>query len=104
MLLAESDLFVSGRDELLDIRGSPVAGSAGRDRLEEVLSILDARLSVTAFVGGEDFSMADIPLGIMVYRWFNLEIERRDLPDLARWYQLLTERPAFENNVMIGLT
>ena len=78
--------------------------SAGRDRLENVLSILDARLSAVAFVGGEDFSMADIPLGIMAYRWFNLNIERKDMPDLARWYQLLTERPAFQNNVMIGLT
>ena len=78
--------------------------SAGRDRLENVLSILDARLSAVAFVGGEDFSMADIPLGIMAYRWFNFNIERKDMPDLARWYQLLTERPAFQNNVMIGLT
>jgi len=78
--------------------------SAGRDRLENVLSILDARLSAVAFAGGEDFSMADIPLGIMAYRWFNLNIERKDMPDLARWYQLLTERPAFQNNVMIGLT
>ncbi|MED5407481.1 MAG: glutathione S-transferase family protein [Pseudomonadota bacterium] len=78
--------------------------SAGRDRLENVLSILDARLSAVAFVGGEDFSMADIPLGIMAYRWFNLNIERKDMPDLARWYQLLTERPAFQNKVMIGLT
>ena len=77
--------------------------SAGRDRLENVLSILDTRLSAVAFVGGEDFSMADIPLGIMAYRWFNLNIERKDMPDLARWYQLLTERPAFQNNVMIGL-
>jgi len=78
--------------------------SAARDRLEEALGMLDTRLSTSRFVGGEDFSMADIPLGIMVYRWFNLEIERKEMPDLARWYQLLTQRPTFQSNVMIGLT
>ena len=40
--------------------------------------------------------MGDIPLGIMVYRWFNLDIERKDLPNLARWYDHLTDRPGFK--------
>ena len=76
----------------------------GRDRLEQVMTILDHHLSDSAFVGGESFSMADIPLGIMVYRWFTLDIERTELPSLHRWYQQLTDRPAFKDNVMIGLT
>ena len=66
--------------------------------------MLDTLLSTSRFVGVEDFSMADIPLGIMVYRWFNLEIERKEMPDHARWYQLLTQRPTFQSNVMVGLT
>lgn len=78
--------------------------SHGRDRLENVLSILDDHLSDTAFVGGEQFSMADIPLGIMVYRWFNLDIERKELSALDQWYGQLTDRTAFKNNIMIGLT
>ena len=76
----------------------------GRDRLEQVMTILDHHLSDSAFVGGESFSMADIPLGIMVYRWFTLDIERTELPSLHRWYRRLTDRPAFKDNVMIGLT
>ena len=76
----------------------------GRDRFEQVMTILDHPLSDSAFVGGENLSMADIPVGIMVYRWFTLDIERMELPSLHRWYQRLADRPAYKNNVMIGLT
>ncbi len=76
----------------------------GRDRFEQVMTILDHHLSDSAFVGGENLSMADIPVGIMVYRWFTLDIERMELPSLHRWYQRLADRPAYKNTVMIGLT
>ena len=76
----------------------------GRDRFEQVMTILDHHLSDSAFVGGETLSMADIPVGIMVYRWFTLDIERMELPSLNRWYQKLTDRPAYKEAVMIGLT
>ena len=76
----------------------------GRDRFEQAMTILDHHLSDSAYVGGENLSMADIPLGIMVYRWFTLEIERMELPSLHRWYQKLADRPAYKNAVMIGLT
>jgi len=76
----------------------------GRDRFEQVMTILDHHLSDSAFVGGESLSMADIPVGIMVYRWFTLDIERMALPSLHRWYQRLADRPAYKDNVMIGLT
>jgi len=76
----------------------------GRDRFEQVMTILDHHLSDSAFVGGESLSMADIPVGIMAYRWFTLDIERMELPSLHRWYQRLADRPAYKNNVMIGLT
>ena len=76
----------------------------GRDRFEQVMTILDHHLSDSAFVGGENLSMADIPVGIMVYRWFTLDIERMELPSLHRWYQRLADRPAYKDNVMIGLT
>ena len=76
----------------------------GRDRFEQAMIILDHHLSGSAFVGGETLSMADIPVGIMVYRWFTLDIERMELPSLNRWYQKLTDRPAYKEAVMIGLT
>ena len=77
---------------------------SGRDQFEQVMTILDHHLSDSAFVGGESLSIADIPVGIMVYRWFTLDIERMELPSLHRWYQRLADRPAYKDNVMIGLT
>ena len=76
----------------------------GRDRFEQAMTILDHHLSDSAYVGDENLSMADIPVGIMVYRWFTLDIERMELPSLHRWYQRLTDRPAYKDTVMIGLT
>ena len=77
---------------------------SGRDRFEQAMTILDHHLSDSAFVGGKSLSIADIPVGIMVYRWFTLDIERMELPSLHRWYQKLADRPAYKDAVMIGLT
>ena len=77
---------------------------SGRDQFEQVMTILDHHLSDSAFVGGESLSIADIPVGIMAYRWFTLDIERMELPSLHRWYRRLTDRPAYKDNVMIELT
>lgn len=65
---------------------------------------LNARLSDRPFVGGDAFSMADIPVGASAYRWYALDIVHPHLPHLRRWYDALTERPAFRKNVMLPLS
>ncbi|MBV8658291.1 MAG: glutathione S-transferase family protein [Burkholderiales bacterium] len=74
-------------------------------RLEsfEVLSLLDAHLAVQAYIGGEDFTMADIVMGCGVWRWMALPIERPPLPHLQRWFDLLAARPAYRKVVMTPL-
>ncbi|MEM1231568.1 MAG: glutathione S-transferase C-terminal domain-containing protein [Pseudomonadota bacterium] len=62
---------------------------------------LDAHLAQQAYLAGNDFTMGDVPLGAMTYRYLNLPIERPELPNLARWYRALTERPAYAARVMI---
>lgn len=78
--------------------------AAARDTLASVMKILDNQLAYADYVAGSAFSVGDIPVGIMTYRWFTLNIEREELPSLKRWYGRLTQRPAFEKHVMIGLT
>jgi glutathione S-transferase len=65
---------------------------------------LNMRLSDRRFVGGDTFSMADIPVGASAYRWYALDIVRPHLPHLRRWYDALTERPAFQKTVMLPLS
>lgn len=61
-----------------------------------MMTILDARLAETgAFVAGADFTVADIGLGLATHRWFATPIEHADLPAVAAYYELLTERPGF---------
>jgi glutathione S-transferase len=38
------------------------------------------------------------------HRWFNLDIERPELPSLSRWYEEIGKRPAFRAQIMTPLT
>ena len=66
-------------------------------------NILDDWLAGRDFVCGETFTMGDIPLGIAVYRWYALDIERADRPHIRAWYERLCERPGYQEHVMIPL-
>jgi glutathione S-transferase len=78
--------------------------AAAQRSSEQALTILDRYLERRAFVAGERFTMGDIPVGVSVYRWTALPIERPDFPHVARWYQRLTERPGFQGHVMHPLS
>jgi len=62
---------------------------------------LDEHLADHLYVAGDALTMGDVPLGPMVYRYFAMQIERPELPNLTAWYQRLTERPAYQRHVMI---
>jgi glutathione S-transferase len=78
--------------------------ATARDGYENAMAILDRYLGETAYVAGADFSLGDIPVGIMAYRWFNLDIKRKDLPNLKRWFDLIGTRPGYKEHVEIGLS
>jgi len=66
------------------------------------LDIAEVRLARHAFLVGEAFTLADIQFGHILYRYFDMDIERPDHPALRRYYDRLTERPAFREHVMIS--
>jgi glutathione S-transferase len=67
-----------------------------------VIAVLDAHLEDNDYVAGSSFTMGDIALGSLVYRWLGLDIERPDLPALRSWYGRLTDRPAYQKTVMVS--
>lgn len=71
-----------------------------RDEAHAALTLLDAHLSDKAFVCGDSFTMGDIPLGCVVYRYFNVDVSRPALRHVEAWYARLSERPAYQNHVM----
>jgi glutathione S-transferase len=49
----------------------------------------------------ERLTMADIPAGALLYRYFTLEITRPSLPRLEAWYADLCRRQAYQEGVML---
>lgn len=73
-------------------------------KTNQVLAMLDRYLGESPYVGGAEFSIGDIPVGILTYRFFSLPIERHRLPHLEAWYKRLGERPVYRRRIMIGLS
>jgi glutathione S-transferase len=61
-----------------------------------MLAILDAQLARTgAYVAGGYFTLADIPIGLSVNRWFMTPLEWPAFAAVAAYYERLGGRPAF---------
>jgi len=67
-------------------------------------AILDQHLAVRNFIMGDHPSVADIPLGSSANRWHSMDFEHPDLPNLRSWWDRLTERSAYRENVMVPIT
>ena len=74
--------------------------AALRDEANEALIILDAHLADRPYVCGDRFTMGDIPLGCVAYRYFNVDVDRPALPNVEAWYQRLAERAPYRDHVM----
>jgi len=73
--------------------------AASQQKTTEAMKIFDAHLARNAYAAGENFSMGDIPVGIMVYRYWQLVPDRPPLPNLQRWYAQIEKRPGFRDHV-----
>ncbi|GFM84744.1 glutathione S-transferase [Pseudomonas cichorii] len=79
------------------------AGFQDRDALKASSSswsrhmqILDRQLELTgAYVSGTSFTLADIPIGLSVNRWFETPLDHPDFPAVAAYYERLSDRPGY---------
>ena len=67
---------------------------------DEVLRRLAITLERQPYVAGDHLTVGDIPLGMIINRWFTLPIERPPLPVIEAYYARLSERPAYRRNVI----
>jgi glutathione S-transferase len=70
-----------------------------QQKTTDAMKILDAQLGKAAYVAGDAFTMGDIPVGIMAYRFRHLVPDRPLLDNLERWYGAISARPAFRDQV-----
>ena len=59
--------------------------------------LLDRILADRPFLCGDSLTLADIPAGTSLYRYFGIDIERPSVPNVEAWYRRLQERPAYGN-------
>jgi glutathione S-transferase len=96
----QTTLNPAGRNAFMQLIRTPadkrnaelVAQSAAAT--EALMALLDVHLSRQAFLAGDAFTMADIPIACELHRWHGLPLERPARPHLERWYQGILSRPA----------
>ena len=82
---------------------------------EPLLALLDAHLAHHAYMGGDTFGMADIPLGCEMHRWWGMRsaqfgacgVARQEIqafPQVQRWFGQLQQRPATRGVLDITLS
>lgn len=78
----------------------PAIIKSNADEAADILQILEAHLTDHDYIAGNDFTMGDIPLGAVAYRYFNVDVERPSFPNIEAWYNRLSERSAYKKHVM----
>jgi glutathione S-transferase len=69
-----------------------------------MVAILDGQLARTGgHVAGAAFTLADIPIGLSVNRWFMTPFERPAFAHVAAYYERLSARPAFRRHGRNGI-
>ena len=76
---------------------------ASRKQMAANFQIVDAELGRREYVSGHAFSVADIPMGVAAFRWYNMAIERPALKNLDACYARMCARPAFRQHCMLPL-
>ena len=60
------------------------------------MQILNRQLESTgSYVAGHEFSLADIPVGLSVNRWFETPLAHPDFPAVSDYYERLSHRPGY---------
>jgi len=69
---------------------------------DNALAALDRQLEAGPYVCGTELSLADIIIGHLLYRYFDIDVPRRDHPRVRAYYDRLTGRRAYREHVMIS--
>lgn len=70
--------------------------------LEAYLTIANDRLAKTEFLVTNNLTLADVQLGHVLYRYYDIDLERKPFAHLRRYYDKLTSRAAYRSSVMVS--
>ena len=83
-------------------RRDPAAIDDALRKLGEFLDVAETHLAHQRYLADDHFTLADIQFGHCLYRYFDIDIDRADRPNLRRYYETLADRPAYREHVMIS--
>ena len=83
---------------------NPALMAESNAAVEALMFTLDMHLANRAFMVGERFTVADIPLACEVHRWFGLPQPRQSRPHIERWYASLRARQASKGVLDMALS
>ncbi len=69
----------------------------------EQLKIVNRGLGRKPWLAGKHFSHGEIPLGILYWRYKQLDVMHANTPNLDRWFEQLKQRPAYQKTVMVPI-
>jgi len=68
-----------------------------------LMAMLDAQLALHAYVAGDDFTLADIVLGLSTQRWRSTPGGKPVLANVDAWFERLRRQPGFAAHVDNGV-
>lgn len=61
--------------------------------------MIGAELAKHHYITGSHLTLADIAWGIHVHRWFTMDFDRPEIPNLRAWYDRLLARPIYKEHI-----
>jgi glutathione S-transferase len=77
---------------------------AGAKEWAGQMSVLETHLAAgNAYVMGQSFTVGDIPVGLVVNRWFSVDFKKPKLEAVAAYYERLSQRPPYKAHGRNGM-
>lgn len=80
---------------------SPDILAKAKEVVFKQFSLFNSTLETRPFINGDQLTLGDVPMAACLYRYYTMDIVRPDYPMIARYYDTLTKRPTFSENIMI---
>ncbi len=68
---------------------------------KRLYGVMDTRLATSKFIGGNQYSIADIAIYPWLRSWENQGIDWADFPKLKAWFDQIDARPAVQRGVQV---
>jgi GST-like protein len=79
----------------------PYAIDRYTNEARRLYGVIDRRLAASPWLGGKEYSIADIATWPWLRNWKNQGIELSDYPHLQAWFHAIEERPAVQRGVKV---